>query len=148
MQFPKEYPYPLLIPLQHAICQQDIAGVLLLVVPNKLSEHPVPSESATVNVVGVVQHDRSVHILPGVDLHISTEPIAQPSPDAQAIEALSRREHEVLRLLAQGFAYKEIAKQLQLSPSTIKMHVLRIYSKLGVNSRTRAILRAKSLLLL
>lgn len=57
-------------------------------------------------------------------------------------EKLTERETDVLRLLAQGYANKEIAHQLQLGEKTIKTHVSNILSKLGVPSRTQAALYA------
>lgn len=55
---------------------------------------------------------------------------------------LSQRETEVLRLLAKGMNYKEVAQELFLSPSTIKTHIKNIYSKMHVNSRAEAIYKA------
>ncbi len=57
-------------------------------------------------------------------------------------EALTERETEVLRLLAQGKANKEIARSLNISEKTVKVHVSNILSKLGVQSRTQATLYA------
>ena len=57
-------------------------------------------------------------------------------------EALTERETEVLRLLAQGQANKEIARSLNISEKTVKVHVSNILSKLGVQSRTQATLYA------
>jgi DNA-binding CsgD family transcriptional regulator len=48
---------------------------------------------------------------------------------------LSLREEEVLRLLAAGCSNQEIAKQLYISPNTVKTHVKNIYAKMGVNNR-------------
>jgi DNA-binding CsgD family transcriptional regulator len=48
---------------------------------------------------------------------------------------LSLREEEVLRLLATGCSNQEIAKQLYISPNTVKTHVKNIYAKMGVNNR-------------
>lgn len=52
---------------------------------------------------------------------------------------LSRRESEILNLLAKGFRYKEIATQLFISTETVRTHIRNIYSKLQVQSRTDAI---------
>jgi len=57
-------------------------------------------------------------------------------------EALTERETEVLRLLAQGHSNKHIASRLHNTEQTIKSHVSRILSKLGVQSRTQATLHA------
>jgi DNA-binding NarL/FixJ family response regulator len=52
---------------------------------------------------------------------------------------LTEREQEILKLLVQGMQYKEIGNQLQISPNTAKKHVMNIYSKLHVNSKTQAL---------
>ncbi len=57
-------------------------------------------------------------------------------------EELTERETEVLRLMAQGQANKEIARSLNISEKTVKVHVSNILSKLGVQSRTQATLYA------
>ncbi len=57
-------------------------------------------------------------------------------------EALSKKEVEVLKLMACGYANKEIADALFKSEGTIKNHVSNILSKLGVRDRTRAVLLA------
>ena len=64
------------------------------------------------------------------------------------IEALSGRELEVLRLIAQGFSNQQIAERLSLALSSVKGHNLRIFAKLQVQRRTEAIARARELGLL
>jgi DNA-binding NarL/FixJ family response regulator len=54
---------------------------------------------------------------------------------------LSRREEEVLDLIAQGFSNKDIAKTLYISEATVKVHVRHVLEKLGVHTRTEAALR-------
>jgi DNA-binding NarL/FixJ family response regulator len=56
--------------------------------------------------------------------------------------ALSAREIEVLTLLARGGTNKQVARQLHLTEATIKSHLIRIYSKLGVEDRTGAVTAA------
>jgi DNA-binding NarL/FixJ family response regulator len=56
---------------------------------------------------------------------------------------LSPREIEVLRLVADGHSNREIGKSLFLSETTVKSHLVHIYSKLGVKSRTSAVARAR-----
>lgn len=60
-------------------------------------------------------------------------------PEAKETETLSAREKEILRLLARGFAYKEMADALGISMGTINTHVRRIYHKLHVRSRGEAV---------
>ncbi|MFI5531042.1 response regulator [Kitasatospora sp. NPDC051853] len=52
---------------------------------------------------------------------------------------LSPREAEILQLLAEGLANRQIAKRLFISEATVKTHLVHIYDKLGVDSRTAAI---------
>lgn len=61
---------------------------------------------------------------------------------------ISKREYEVLELIAQGLSTKEIAEKLFVSTSTIKTHSSNLFTKLNVKRRTQAIQRAKELRLL
>ncbi len=63
-----------------------------------------------------------------------------PAPDSP--EQLTDRETDVLRLVAQGLANKQIAVELNIGEKTVKTHVSNILSKLGVVSRTQAALYA------
>jgi LuxR family maltose regulon positive regulatory protein len=81
--------------------------------------------------------------------HTGAEP---PSPvqHAQATgqplpEPLTRREREVLSLLAEGFSNREIAARLFIAPSTVKWYVHSILRKLEVDSRTKAVARGREL---
>ena len=58
---------------------------------------------------------------------------------APELENLSRREQEVLELLAKGYRYKEIADKLVMSFDTVRSHLRSIYDKLHVHSRTEAV---------
>jgi LuxR family maltose regulon positive regulatory protein len=64
------------------------------------------------------------------------------------VEPLSKRELEVLRLLAQGLPNKEVAAQLFISLSTVKWHTSNLYAKLKANNRAQAIARGRALGLL
>ncbi len=59
-------------------------------------------------------------------------------------EILSPRESQILRLVAEGLANREIAEQLFLSRYTVECHIKHIYRKLAVSSRTRAVHAARS----
>ncbi|WP_433858723.1 response regulator [Streptomyces kronopolitis] len=56
--------------------------------------------------------------------------------------ALSRRETEVLQLVAEGLSNAAVSKRLFLSQATVKSHLVHIYAKLGVDSRTSAVAAA------
>ena len=71
-------------------------------------------------------------------------PSEQPAP----LEALSERELEVLRLVADGLTNNDIARELVIAQSTVKTHINRIYGKLGVRTRTQAVARARQLQIL
>jgi LuxR family maltose regulon positive regulatory protein len=80
--------------------------------------------------------------------HKSEAP-AYPSPPAQSlIEPLSRREVEVLQLIAQGLSNQEISERLILALETVKGHNKKIFGKLQVQRRTEAVARARQLGLL
>ena len=55
---------------------------------------------------------------------------------------LTKRELEILQLLAPGLTNKEIAQHLSLSPRTVDTHVERVLSKLNATTRTRAVAAA------
>ena len=67
-------------------------------------------------------------------------------PNARARETLgiTDREYEVLRLMAAGRANKEIARQMRLRESTVKMHLHHIFEKLKIDSRTQLVLAYSS----
>ena len=64
------------------------------------------------------------------------------------MDAISERELEVLYLIAAGLSNREIAEKLFISLNTVKTHTKNINSKLDVNSRTKAVVRAKELKLI
>ena len=70
-----------------------------------------------------------------------------PSPQPPT-EPLSQRELEVLRLLKTELSGPEIARELMVSPNTMRTHTKNIYSKLGVHNRRAAVRRAEELNLL
>jgi DNA-binding NarL/FixJ family response regulator len=65
--------------------------------------------------------------------------------DFAPVEELTSRELEVLRLMAEGLPNKTIALRLGISEHTVKFHVNAILGKLGVASRTEAVVRATRL---
>lgn len=77
---------------------------------------------------------------------------AKPSRPASAvaslIEPLTEREQQLLRLLASDLSPDEMARQLALSPATVRTHIRNIYDKLDVHSRYEAVTRARAIDLL
>jgi DNA-binding NarL/FixJ family response regulator len=61
------------------------------------------------------------------------------------IDALTDKELQVIRLAAGGYSNKEIAGKLNISPRTVQSHLTSIFNKLGVNSRTQAVISALKL---
>jgi LuxR family maltose regulon positive regulatory protein len=64
---------------------------------------------------------------------------------AKTAIALKAREIEVLNLIKEGASNSEIAEELFISINTVKTHILNVYSKLDVHSRTKAVAKAKEL---
>ena len=92
----------------------------------------LPTEASTEEIIAAI-HALSQGLIVGTPslLFESGEP-AERGP-------LTERESEVLGLLAQGLANKQIAVSLGISEHTVKFHVSSIYTKLNVSSRTEAV---------
>ena len=68
---------------------------------------------------------------------VAAEPVV-PNVKIRFSNQLTRREVEVLRLVAEGLTDAQVAQKLVLSPGTVSWYLRSIYSKLGVSSRTAA----------
>ena len=94
-------------------------------------------------VRGIIAAGRGEIVLPqNIAVRALTDLATGEAPGEGTPETLSEREAEVLRLLAQGFTNKDIAQTLILSVRTVETHLRSIYGKLGVRSRTEAVLWA------
>jgi DNA-binding NarL/FixJ family response regulator len=60
---------------------------------------------------------------------------------SESLRQLTGRESEILKLLAKGYLYKEIADRLGVSMSTVRTHISAVYEKLHVHSRTEAVMK-------
>lgn len=69
-------------------------------------------------------------------------PRMRPGPAADAVQALTHREREVLALVGRGRSNVEIAEALVLSPLTAKTHVARLFAKLGARDRAQLVVAA------
>jgi DNA-binding NarL/FixJ family response regulator len=78
---------------------------------------------------------------------VPAEPFARNDAALKSL-GVTDREYEVLALLAEGLANKEIARRLEVSPNTVKTHVARLYEKLGAERRTQAVQKARELALI
>lgn len=89
-----------------------------------------------------------------IALHAQQQPSSQVEGNAEfqqnqtLVEPLSKRESQILALIAEGFKNQEIADQLFVSITTVKTHVHNIYGKMEVRNRTAAVAKARELNLL
>ena len=79
----------------------------------------------------------------GVDATVGS---ALKRPNGTGVDSLTARQQEVLRLLAKGLPNKLIARELDLSEGTIKVHLLAIFRTLNVTNRTEAVIAATAVL--
>ena len=68
--------------------------------------------------------------------------------NSRVSDTITARERDILVMISQGFSNKRIARDLKISPETVKSHVKRIFLKLAASTRTEAVYRAGSLGLL
>ena len=123
----------------------DLARALALGVPagyrRLFLDEGAPMERLLHAVAGRPGHPGAEHAR---TLVLAAPPHAGPSPTSGggAVEALSERELEVLRLLATDLSGPEIARRMFVSVNTLRTHTKHIFSKLGVNTRRAAVRRA------
>ena len=72
----------------------------------------------------------------------SAQPAIETIASKGPREVLSRREQEVLELIARGYSYADIARQKFLSVHTIQTHIKSLYAKLAVHSKSEAVYEA------
>ena len=75
----------------------------------------------------------------------TSAPKAPVQPEPQAIDKLSPREKEILALIAKGQSNKQIARELDIAETTVKIHVQHIFKKLDLSSRVQVAVLATSL---
>jgi two-component system, NarL family, response regulator LiaR len=88
---------------------------------------------------------RAIHAAAAHQVQLSPEAAARLTRQVQApaqVPALTERERDVLRLLADGQSNKEIGSHLGVSEETVKTHVSNVLAKFGVSTRTQAALVA------
>jgi DNA-binding NarL/FixJ family response regulator len=92
-----------------------------------------PERAVEYAIIDAPEARQAVSAPPQEQVTHRAAPVAPPIPGG-----LTARELEVLGLLAAGRSNKAIAEALVVSPSTVHQHVINIYQKLGVHSRTEA----------
>lgn len=138
--------------LKQFLLQSDIELSILLLSDDSHDAHSVAS--LPLQAWGIISLDANQEeLLAAVNalyegLFVGEPDLIQPmlnqvmvsGADAEVmVEELTDRETEVLQLLAQGLANKQIALQLGISPHTVKFHVSSLYTKLGVTNRIEAV---------
>jgi DNA-binding NarL/FixJ family response regulator len=96
------------------------------------------------DLTDAVRSVASGHALPAPALaqRLIEEYAAWSSQRRAVVDALTEREREVLKLIAQGRSNGEIAADLHISPDTVKTHVKHVFNKLGVRDRAQAVIAA------
>lgn len=84
----------------------------------------------------------------GISIHpvAANDPQNKPLSEEDILSTLTPRQYEVLQQLCEGASNKRIALDMDLSESTVKLHVRAILSALEVSNRTEAVIKAKQLL--
>jgi DNA-binding NarL/FixJ family response regulator len=110
--------------------------------PVKMSEAKEASEMARAHHLTVVRRNGDWgHAAPAT----ASDHSLTPHANLVISELLSPREQDVINLIAQGRSNKEIARSLEITPETVKSYVKRIFEKLNVYKRSRAVSLAQSL---
>jgi DNA-binding NarL/FixJ family response regulator len=85
---------------------------------------------------------RGESVLPPAVAAVVVRHLAEKEPPEEPAHPLTDRELEVLRAAAQGLTNYDIAQQLTVSVRTVEAHLTHVYNKLGVSSRTEAVVHA------
>lgn len=107
--------------------QQQAVGLLSLITANSLSASTVQTCYSVCGLLGFA---------------LKEQPSTQQKIDDRFLQALTPREREVFALLPSGASNSVLASKLGISAGTVKIHVERILSKLGVADRTQAAVKA------
>jgi DNA-binding NarL/FixJ family response regulator len=114
----------------------------------------IPSQSKSMNILVHIFRDisfqkrleRFIESLQAEVAKLSFKPeddLQKSEPDSPPPVTLTGREKQILCLLASGTSTKAIAEKLFISPGTVRNHINRILSKLGVHSRLEAVILAQ-----
>ncbi|KAF1021782.1 MAG: Transcriptional regulatory protein DesR [Pseudomonas sp.] len=101
------------------------------------------SELELVAAIEEVMQDASWFSQTLIEKLANAKRVNSPNLPSTAFTDLTARERDVLGLICEGLADKEIASRLKLAPNTVRNHVATVYSKLGVHSRSAAMVWAR-----
>jgi LuxR family maltose regulon positive regulatory protein len=124
-------------------------ALLALLTPHSRRQELAPSTAAYISkLLATFEHEKQDASTPVV-MASTPQPALSSARQASAVSSvqafsLTRREQEVLRLLAAGASNQEIAQTLVISLDTVKKHVSNLLGKLGASSRTQAITQARA----
>lgn len=129
----KKYPVKVLILTVHnevdyLVKAIDI-GVDGYLLKNSSSSELLTAINAVMNDEGYIQPD----LIPALNSRLVSR-----NDSKEKIDSLTKREHEVLKLVAQGMFNKEIGEQMGISERTVKNHISSIFKKIDVADRTQA----------
>jgi two-component system, NarL family, nitrate/nitrite response regulator NarL len=87
------------------------------------------------------------YVSPGLAarLLVAMKSRGQPAPSAEAAPALTAREEQILKLVAEGLSNKEIGRKLDLQEKTVKYYMSTVFQKLDVRNRVEAALKARDM---
>lgn len=141
-------------PLLHAVISSGLASDISVVILADATSSGPSREALRANIRAVLPSDISpdqllaalqaaasgLLVLHPTHIHEWLPTASLPSSTLdELVESLTRREREVLQMLAGGLGNKEIAVRLGISEHTVKFHVASILGKLGASSRTEAV---------
>jgi DNA-binding NarL/FixJ family response regulator len=134
-------PLILLLPNNPATLVDAIRQRAHAVLPNNLTDSQLAAaiEAVAAGLGVFVPNETQIDETPDEILD-TARPFASHLPPPRLPEALTSREIEVLRAMADGFSNKEIALRLKISENTAKFHVGSVMGKLGARSRTEAVM--------
>ena len=125
-----------------AIAEERIAPVVML---TAFSQRELVERARDAGAMAyVVKPFDASDVVPAIEIAIGRFAEIRAVEAEVSAEALSKREGEILQLVADGLSNREIAEQLFLSRYTVESHVKHIYRKLAVSSRTMAVQKARS----
>ena len=134
---------------QHALAEQACSKLLQLAAPQHYFRMLLDEPEFTALLIALDNSSKTV-LKPlnreaqqfFTQLLAKLKPVAQ-APNTRLIEALTAKEIEIIKALAEGLPNKKIAEELLVSLGTLKWHLHNIYSKLDVKNRTQALLVAR-----